>query len=94
MATLAIAAETSAYKITPEDRKFLSQVMTAVEKKDANWIASHTALPVVVTIDGKQRLIEEEGVFSAIVARQLTTKLRDRLRAANRTTPFKNWQGS
>ena len=56
-------AEISAYDVTSADKAFLSDVLAAVEKKDAAWIASHTLLPVAVGSGNERRIVKSEKDF-------------------------------
>ena len=92
-AALISAQPKPAYEVTPSDRKFLSSVLAAVERKDADWIAAHTSLPIAVTLNGDRRVLKKKEEFAAIVARSLTDDLRTRFRSEGKKELFKNWQG-
>ena len=86
-------AEISAYEVTSADKAFLSDVLAAVEKKDAAWIASHTLLPVAVGSGKERRIVKSEKEFRAIVARSLSPELTRQMRADAKDPLFKNWRG-
>ncbi|HVU16465.1 MAG TPA: hypothetical protein VHD32_06050 [Candidatus Didemnitutus sp.] len=81
------------YDVTSADRKFLSEVLAAIERKDADWIAAHTAFPIAVTTKAQPRIVTNEEEFSAIVLHRLTPELLGRFQVAEKEAPFKNWQG-
>jgi len=93
LSALVSKAETSAYDVTPADKAFLADVLAAVEKKDAAWIASHTLLPVAVGSGKERRVVKSEKEFRRIVARAITPEIAERMRADAKEPLFKNWRG-
>lgn len=89
---LSWARAEAAYEVTAADRKFLAEVLAAVESKDAAWIAEHTSLPITLIADGGRHLAEKEE-FASAVARSLTPELQTRLRSEGKKELFKNWRG-
>jgi hypothetical protein len=86
-------AQNSGYEITPADKEFLADVLAAVEKKDAAWIARHTLLPVAVGSGKERRMVKSEEEFRKVVARALTPEIAERMRTDAKEPLFKNWRG-
>jgi hypothetical protein len=87
------AVAKSAYDVTASDQRFLSDVIAAVGRKDAAWIAAHSALPIAVVAGNEHRILKKKEEFAEVVARSLTEDLCARIRAEAKKTIFKNWQG-
>ncbi|HEY4283023.1 MAG TPA: hypothetical protein VGM62_08155 [Chthoniobacterales bacterium] len=86
-------AESSGYDVTPADKAFMAEVLAAVQRKDAAWIASHTLLPIAVGSGEKHRIVKSEKEFRAIVDRSLSADLTHRMKMESKHPLFKNWRG-
>lgn len=84
---------TAAYEVPAGDRAFLSEVMTAVEAKDARWLAAHAALPMIVGTGSDQRVVRSNAEFASIMAGLLTAERWAAMKAAAHRPLFKNWRG-
>src|SRR6185369_1739724 len=60
------------YPITEVDKRFLAQVVNAVQKKDVAWIAQHMLYPLSVTNSNNTQLVKTEKEFEKILSRDLT----------------------
>lgn len=83
----------SGYEVTTSDRRFLSEFLKAVERKDTMWIATHSSLPMIVMTDGKRRLVKDEKEFASVLSRMLTADFSARIQSAGKMDLFSNWQG-
>jgi hypothetical protein len=89
-----LQAEESAYPVTPADRKFLAEVLSAVEKKDAPWIAKRTSLPVIVASGKARRVVKSRKEFQTIIAGAFSSDAIYRKMQVDAQAPlFKNWKG-
>ena len=88
----ALAAD--AYPITDADKRFLSEVVGALQKNDSAWIAAHMVYPLSVVVSHRTRMVRSKEEFAPIVARQLTHSLRTNIIALAKEPLFKNWQGA
>ncbi len=86
-------AEIAAYDVTSADKAFLLDVLAAVEKRDAAWIARHTLLPVAVGSGKKRRIVRSEIDFRKILERSISLDLAKRMQADAKDPLFKNWRG-
>jgi hypothetical protein len=86
-------AGSSANDVTAADKAFLEDVLVAVEKMDAAWIASHTLLPVAVGSGKERRIVKSEKEFRRVVTRALAPEIAKRMRTDSKEPLFKNWRG-
>jgi len=92
LSALSNASAQSAYEVTESDRQFLADVFSAVGRKDAMWIASHSALPMAVVTGKVQRTIKKEEDFASVLASSLSTELIAGMQADAKKPLFKNWR--
>jgi hypothetical protein len=81
------------YRVTETDKKFLSEIVEAVKRKDAPWIAEHMAYPVLVNTANGDQLVKGKKKFSAILSIRFTDSAFAKLPDDARKPLFKNWQG-
>jgi len=86
-------AEIAAYDVTPADKAFLLDVLAAVEKRDAAWIASHTLLPIAIGSGKERRIVRSEKEFRKMLERSLSLDLSKQMQADAKDPLFKNWRG-
>jgi hypothetical protein len=89
-ASCAIAAEVKPGAVTDADRKFLADVVSAVERKDVSWIVRHSNLPMAT---GNDRHVMSESEYALRIREALTDGFCARFRSAANNEPFKNWRG-
>jgi hypothetical protein len=82
------------YAVTDADKKFLSEIVGALQKKDSAWIAAHMVYPLSVAVSNRTRIVKSKEEFAPILERQLTDKLRTNIIDLAREPLFKNWQGT
>lgn len=87
------ATQKSAYEVTATDKKFLSEVLAAVERKDTAWIVRQSLLPMAITSREGRRLVKTEAEFAAIIARSFSNELLQQMKAEAKKPLFKNWSG-
>jgi hypothetical protein len=81
------------YPITGDDRKFLTQIVDAVDRKDITWLASHMVYPLSVVTSNQTRVVKGKEEFKPILARELSESLRAKISGEANKPLFKNWQG-
>ena len=82
------------YPVTDADKRFLSEIVGALQKKDSAWIAAHMAYPLSVVVSNRTRIVRSKEEFAPIVGRQLTDSLRTNIIGLAKEPLFKNWQGA
>jgi hypothetical protein len=81
------------YPITESDKKFVAEVVKAVQKKDLAWIAQHMLYPLSVTNSDNTQLVKTEKEFEKILSRKLTDSVSTKIVDAAKQPFFKNWRG-
>jgi hypothetical protein len=81
------------YPITSADKAFLSEVVDAIRRKDAAWIADRMAYPVSVVTGKARHVVNDKKEFTPILRRALTRKIRAKLKGDAKKPLFKNWRG-
>jgi hypothetical protein len=87
------AAAADMYPVTDADRKFLADIVSALQKKDSAWIASRMVYPLSVVVSNRTDIVRSKEEFAPILKRQLTDSVRSKITTSAREHPFKNWQG-
>ena len=87
------ASEKPFYEITDGDRKFLADVLSAVARKDANWIAAHSAIPLVVETPTGNKIVKTEKEFASILESKLSIALCTKMQLDATKPLFRNWRG-
>jgi hypothetical protein len=82
------------YPVTDADKRFLSEIVGALQKKDSAWIAAHMVYPLSVVVSNRTRIVKSKEEFAPIVGRQLTDSLRTNIVGLAKEPLFRNWQGS
>src|SRR5438270_8423663 len=77
------------YPITKGDKKFLAEIVDAVRKKDAAWLASHMVYPLSLLTSNATRIVKTKEEFTPILARKLTESIRSEIAVAATKPPFK-----
>ena len=80
-------------EVTESDRRFLSDVVAAVARRDAEWIAAHSALPMVIRPDSERRLVKTEEEFAKVISELLTDRVRIMLESEAKQEPIKEQGG-
>ena len=88
----AVAADTL-YSVTVSDKKFLSEIVVALQKKDSAWIADHMVYPLSVAVSNRTQIVKSKEEFAPVLRRELTDYLSSEIVDAATTQLFKNWQG-
>jgi hypothetical protein len=81
------------FPVTDADKKFLSEVVLAVNQKDTSWIANHMAYPLSFVSSNQTRLVKTEKEFAAVLKQNLTDNIRAKIVNDAKKPLFKNWQG-
>jgi hypothetical protein len=89
---MGVTADAAPGDVTDCDRKFLAEVVSAIERKDVAWIVAHSSLPMVLVAEDGRRVIGEEE-YATLVRRALTDDFCARFQAEAKKEPFKNWRG-
>src|SRR5271170_1867974 len=87
----AVAADM--HPITGADKKFLAEIVEALQSKDSAWIAGHMLYPVSVVVSNRANIVKSKEEFAYILSRELTDSVRAKIAAAAEGPLFKNWQG-
>jgi hypothetical protein len=87
------AKEFDPYPITDTDKKFLAEVINAVENTNDVWVADHMSYPLSITVSNKTQVVNTREEFKSILSRQLTKDIRAKIIKEARQPLFKNWQG-
>jgi hypothetical protein len=87
------ASEKPFYEITDSDREFLADVLSAVARKDANWIAAHTAMPLVVETSTGKKVVKTEKEFTSVLESKFSIALCTRMQLDATKPLFRNWRG-
>lgn len=87
------ASEKSPYEITHGDRNFLADVLLAVARKDAHWIAAHSALPLIVETPTGKKLIKTEKEFAAALESKFSIALCTKMQLDATKPLFRNCHG-
>ena len=87
------AAEKPFYEITDGDRKFLADVLSAVARKDANWIAAHSAIPLVVETPTGKKVVKTEKEFASLLESRFSIALCTKMQLDATKPLFRNWRG-
>ncbi len=82
------------YPVTDADKRFLSEIVGALQKRDSAWIAAHMVYPLSVVVSNRTRIVKSKEEFAPIVGRQLTDSLRTNIIGLAKEPLFKNWQGA
>ena len=82
------------FPVTDADKKFLSEVVLAVNKKDTTWIAKHMVYPLSFVSSNQTRLVKTEKEFAAVLKQNLTESVRTKIVNDAKTPLFNNWQGA
>jgi len=91
---LSISASASDfYPVTEADKKFLGEVVDALTRKDAAWIADHMVYPLSIVANDRKRVVKSKRRFVAIVRREFAGGVGARIAEAAKAPLFKNWQG-
>lgn len=85
------AADT--YPVTDADKKFLADIVGALQKKDTAWIAGHMAYPLSVVVSNRTHIVKSQEEFAPILGRELTDGIRTKIIELAKQPLFKNWQG-
>ena len=91
--SLSQCAAMEMYPITEGDKKFLSEIVEAVRKKDAEWIASRMVYPISLVTSNGTWTVKTKEQFRSILARNLTEFVRAKIVAAAAEPLFKSWRG-
>ncbi len=83
------------YIVTDGDRRFLAEVISAVERQDADWIAAHAKLPMVEAgkSGSKRKMIKTKKQLKSLLAGELTPALLKEMQLAAKEPLFVNYQG-
>jgi hypothetical protein len=79
--------------VAEEDKKFLSDLIGATSRGDAEWIARHTNYPIMVNINGKQKLISDKNNFVANFYFIFDEKIADAILSQKPDALFKTGRG-
>jgi len=82
-----------AYPLTEADKKFLAEIVGALQRNDSAWIAGHMVYPLSVGAGNRKQIVRSKEEFAAILSSKLTDGVRARIADAAQEPPFKNWQG-
>ena len=91
-ASFFISAYALAAELTADDEDFLAEVVTAVEKKDIDWIVSHSVLPMATLNDEQERILNESE-YRKIVTWLLSNNFGNTFKEKAKGDRFKNWKG-
>jgi hypothetical protein len=81
------------YTVTEADKKFLSEVVDSVGRKDAVWIADRMVYPISVVTTKGTRLVKKKEEFTKLASQELTDSIRAKIAEAAKKQSFKNCQG-
>src|SRR4051812_48584442 len=87
------AVASDMYPITDTDKKFLTEIVSALQKKNSAWIAGHMVYPLSIVVSNRTHIVKSKEEFVHILGRELTDSVRGKITAAAKEPPFKNWQG-
>ena len=80
LARCVVAAD--AYPVTDADKKFLAEIVGALQKNDTTWLAGHMNYPLSVVVSNRTHIVKSQAEFASILNRQLTDTIRTTPRAA------------
>jgi len=86
-----VAADT--YPVTDADKKFLAEIVGALQKKDSAWIACHMVYPLSVTVSNRTHTVKSQEEFVPILSCELTDSIHTKIIELAKEPLFKNWQG-
>jgi hypothetical protein len=78
---------------TEADKKFLTEIVNAVQKGNMAWIADHMLYPISITVSNKTQIVKTKEEFKPVLDRELSPEIRTNIVDAAREPLFKNWQG-
>lgn len=81
------------YPVTELDKKFLAEIVNAVQKRDTTWIAEHMVYPLSITISNETQITNTKEDFKRILDRELSRQIRTNIVKAAKKPLFKNWKG-
>jgi hypothetical protein len=87
------AVAAGAYPVTDADKKFLAEIVGALQKKDTAWLASHMSYPLSVVVSNRTHIVKSQEEFSSILSLELTDSIRTKIIELAKQPLFKNWQG-
>ena len=87
------ASEKPFYEITEGDRKFLADVLSAVARKDAHWIAAHSAIPLVVETPSGKKVVKTEQELALVIESKFSIALCTKMQLDATKPLFRNCHG-
>jgi hypothetical protein len=94
-ATAALAADPA--PTMPADAgeaAFVTELQTAIAKKDEAWLAEHATFPMYWNKDAKAVRIKTRGQFADRFEKLMTPDLQAAIAAQKPNEEFRNWQGT
>jgi len=94
MAHVLCALGADMYPVTDADKKILSEIVGALQRKDSTWIADHMIYPLSVVVSNRTRSVRSKEQFLPILRRELTDSRRAKILELAKEPLFKNWRGT
>jgi hypothetical protein len=81
------------YPVTEADKKFLAEIVNAVQKQDTVWIADHMMYPLSIVVSNQTRIVNTKEEFRPILGQELSHEIRTKIVHDAKQPLFKNWKG-